>query len=502
MDKVFSEVTKIRRKIFTKISYLIFNNRLIEDIEALPDKLIDEGLTSYRCCKYKEKAILQERIKLALGVDITAEDSKKRLDEIARDVLESPIQRINKPYIKVIKEACDHCSIDKMFVTNACRNCVAHNCVNVCPRNAIEIIDNRAFIIKEKCIECGLCSKACSYGAIVEIERPCSRACAVDAVVSGDKASAVIEEDKCVECGACIVACPFGAISYISEIVNVIKILKDNQLRSVALVAPSFIGQFGTGVNWEVLKEGLGKLGFDQVVMVSAGADEVIIEEGKELLENIEKKEGAFFNSCCPSFKNLIKKYYPELVDGISLTESPMLKSARFVKKPGDDDNVKTIFIGPCLAKKGEAFRDNNDLVDGVITFEELAAMFVGAGINLAKLTGKQVDRDEKLESSSYDAVNFCTAEGVSGAIMNVLKRKDLTVKTAAGISDCNILLKQISKGMEVDFMEGMGCQNGCIGGPGIMISPTKAKGLLKKLKKEVDVNNYEGGKTYSNKCY
>ncbi|AZO96292.1 monomeric [FeFe] hydrogenase [Halocella sp. SP3-1] len=489
MAEVISEVTKIRRRVLTEVAALIFNNRLVEDIEDLPKKLTDEGLTSYRCCQYKEQAILQERIKLAIGIDITVEDSKKRLEELARDVLDQPVARSNKPYITLIEEACDHCSIDKMFVTNACRNCVAHNCVNSCPRDAIKIVDNRAFIIREKCIECGLCAKACSYGAIVEIERPCSRACAVDAVVSGDKASAAIEEGNCVECGACIVACPFGAISYRSEIVNVIKMLRDSQSETVALVAPSFIGQFGPGVDWDVLKEGLKKLGFTRVVMVAVGADEVIREESRELLENIEFNKGVTFNSCCPSFKNLINKHYPELTAGISTTESPMLKTARLLKKSGDED-IKNIFIGPCLAKKGEAVRESNGLIDGVLTYEEIAAVLVGAGINLAKLGGEKSRRDNNFENPSIDALNFCAAGGVSKAILNSMERDGLQVKTAAGIRDCDKLLKQISRGVfKIDFMEGMGCQDGCIGGPGTMTGPAKAKGLLKKMSREVEMN-------------
>ncbi len=506
MTQLVSEVIKIRRRVLTEIAKLFFNDKLLEEIDSIPRKLVNDGITHYRCCKYKEMAILKERIKLVLGVRLSDFNKDKRLAEFAEEKIAelsmtspSPDNKKEDNIISIIEEACDQCSIEKIVVTNACRNCVAHSCVNSCPKEAITIVNNRAYIMKDKCIECGLCVKACSYGAIIEIDRPCNRACAVGAIVPGDKATAKIDTEACVECGSCIVACPFGAISSRSEMVKVINSLKNSEKKVVAMLAPSYIGQFGNGVDWETLVKGLKKMGFYDVVMVANGADTVIEEESQELMEKLNIKineKETLFNSCCPSFKSLIKIHYPELYKNISSTDSPMLETAKTVLDI--DDTVECIFIGPCLAKKGEALREGGDLITAVMTFEELIAMFVAADINLAKIAQEEnmviIDKEKQLVSmsenmyqASLDAVNFCQNGGVGQAVINNLKKKksnaQVSSTSVSGISECKRLLELITKGKsQYNFVEGMGCGDGCIGGPGILVKPSKARGILKKM--------------------
>lgn len=478
MTQIVSEVTKIRRKVLKEVASLLFKNTLLDEIDFLPKKLITEGLTRYRCCQHKEKAILRERIKLALGVDPANYEEEVTLKEIAEEVLTDDGHRVKPPYISIIEEACDQCSIEKIVVTNACRNCVAHNCVNTCPRGAITIVDNQTFIIKEKCIECGLCVKACSYGAIIEIERPCNRSCSVNGIIPGEKSTVQIDYDNCLECGACAVACPFGAISFKSEIVNVYKLLTNPDNRVVAMLAPAFIGQFGIKIDEEVITMGLKKLGFSEVFLVAEGADEVIKEEGAELKEKLHDDKGIMFNSCCPSFKGLVEKHYPELMKFVSATESPMIKTAKIARA---DEKIKTVFIGPCITKKVEAYQEDQQIIDAVLTFEELTALLVGAGINLARIQ-ETVSKPEFNAFSSWEAKNFCRSGGVGEAIKIGTGLSGLKIETANGLGECIKALNKVKVGvLKADFLEGMGCQNGCIGGPGTIIKPQVALGLLAK---------------------
>jgi len=483
MSSMISEVTRINRKVLTQVASLLLKDRLVEEIEFIPSKIIEDERRNYRCCRHKEKAILRERIKLALGLDISSIDEDIPLAELASKLEVEEELELTPPYISIIEEACDHCSIDKIVVTNACRNCVAHHCVNSCPKDAIKIVDNQAFIMRDRCIECGRCVQACPYGAILEIERPCSRVCAVNAIVPGERTTASIDYDKCVECGACIAACPFGAISFKSELYKVIKMLKDKESRVLALVAPSYIGQFGATVNWAILVEGLKRFGFAGVYPVAAGADEVIKKEGEELMERLAADEGPMLNSCCPSFKNLVKKEFSSISERVSHTPSPMIMAARAVRR---NSRIKTVFIGPCISKKGEALREGKGLIDAVLTFEELTALLVAAKINLAEVARELVDgksevTGEKAEPS-LEAMNFCRASGVAEAIQKGVSQ-EIKVANAEGLSYCVQLLKRLKAGnLEVDFIEGMGCEGGCIGGPGTMVNPRVARGLLKKI--------------------
>lgn len=483
MAQIVSEVTKIRRKVLKEVASLLFNNQLVAGIESIPQKIIADGVHSYRCCQYKEKAILRERIKLALGVNPANYPEEITLREIAAEVLAHDRFKPTPPFIYIIEEACDHCSIDKIIVTNACRNCVAHSCVNTCPRDAITIVGNQAFIEREKCIECGLCIKACSYRAIIEIERPCNRSCSVEAIVPGEKSTVRINYDSCLGCAACTVACPFGAISFKSEITTVFKMLSNPGEQVVALLAPSLIGQFGLSINENILAVGLKKLGFADTYLVAEGADQVIREEGAELRERIEEKNGIMFNSCCPSFKQLVHKHFPALIDHISTTESPMLKIARRLR---EDRQIKTVFIGPCISKKVEAYEEGQGLIDAVLTFEEITALLVGAGINLAEIPEKASAAGPYYQSKpSNKAENFCRAGGVGAAIKQEIGQDDLRIESADGIEACIQALNKVkNRSLKADFLEGMGCQGGCIGGPGTLIKPQVARRLLTKKEK------------------
>ena len=472
--KGLSEVTVIKRKVLKEVATLAWQDRL-EEIDALPKKLTQEGITNYRCCEYRERAILADRIKLALGAVVS--ENEARLSEVAAEVSDHPMRTTDEPNIAVLSKACDRCPIDKMVVTNACRNCVAHNCVNVCPRDAIKIVNKQAYINRDLCVECGLCTKACRFGAILEVERPCIRACTVGALHPGENKIAAIDHDKCVECGACLEACPFGAISERSEMLPVIGLLKNKEVKTIALVAPAIAGQFGPMTNWPQLVAGLKKVGFAEVVPVALGADEVGKIEGQELKEC--RREGKMlFNSCCPSFKSLIEKNFPALADQISKTKSPMLVTAEMVRAA--EPTAKLVFIGPCLAKKGEAKHEGNGLIDAVLTFEELTALLVAADVNLAEC--EPVVGSEGRPCPSPLGMNFAQSGGVLAAVTSGEKGSGTRGIAVAGLQNCHELLKKIAKGTETyDFVEGMGCEGGCVGGPGTLVNTRVAVRALRK---------------------
>lgn len=453
-----TEVAKIRRKVLAEISRLAFQGQLAENIRKIPKTVVTEEGPRYRCCVHKERAVLKDRINMALSQKVGT-----ALERAAEQALAGKIADI--PVLSVLPEACDKCPIDKFMVTDACRNCLAHNCIASCPRKAIMVVQNRAYIDKTKCVECGLCKRSCSYGAIIEISRPCERACDINAITAGSDRRATIDYEKCVQCGACKISCPFGAISDRSMLVQVIQQIKANKPVH-ALVAPAVAGQFGVNVKLGQVISALKKIGFSAVEEVAVGADIVTIEETKEFAARMSENENFMTTSCCPAFVGMIDKHYPEIRSKVSTTVSPMVASGTVVKQQSPD--AITVFIGPCIAKKVEALQYPN-LIDYVLTFEELASMFVGAGINIAELEAANNEA-----AASSDGQTFAKAGGVLAAVVNAAKElaPDTVLKAqrCEGLLNCKQALMGIQQGKtEANFFEGMACVGGCVGGPGTL---------------------------------
>ena len=439
-----TDVQELKNKVLREVASLAFDDALTpENTLAIAEKLIPEGKPTMRCCIYKERAIINQRVKLALGGN--SED---------------------KNVVEVLPIACDECPVEGIMVTQACRGCIAHHCLNACPKNAISIVDRHAVIDKEKCVECGRCAAACSYSAIIKQTRPCIRACKPKALsIDKDTRKATINAEKCVSCGACVYQCPFGAISDKSFITRAAKILRDSDgnknYRVYAVIAPSVAGQYADIEVGQVLG-GILALGFYYLVEAAWGADFVAYLEAQELAE---KK--FLTSSCCPAFVSFVRKNYPQLVDNVSHNLSPMAHMAMLIRKK--DPNAKIIFIGPCIAKKAETlYGDAGKYVDCTITFEEMQAMFDAKGIDLKQMPSIKLDR------ASYYGRVFARCGGLSTAVEQALKElgippEQLTLKavSCSGIADCNVALLKASKGkLEEIFIEGMACESGCIGGP------------------------------------
>ncbi len=462
-------VVQLRRMVLEHLSRYAWNDQLPEHVYDILQE-VREDTPRYRCCVYKERAVLKNRINMALG-----QTCDLNIIEAAKLTLNEP-ERKDLPVIDVLPVACDQCPIETYFVSDACRHCITHKCMDNCPKKAISLYQNRAFIDRTKCVECGRCKSVCPYGAILEIRRPCVRACALGAVSVNKDKKAVIDHEKCVECGACRSACPFGAIDERSNIVRVIMAIKQGR-SVVAMVAPSVVGQFGFKVETAQFYSALKAAGFADVVEVAVGADITSVKEAEEYLEKVPDKQKLMTSSCCPAFVNLIRKHVPEMADKISETPSPMVSCGQLVKKMRPD--AVTVFIGPCIAKKSEA-RQHDDVIDYVLTFEEIKCLLEGKDIDVAQQPADAYKRD-----GSSLGLGFPLYAGVTAAVKATVEAKGGQVERAhyaAGLDDCRRDLTDAGSGaLDCSYFEGMACPNGCIDGPGALADFRISKVALTK---------------------
>lgn len=456
MLKFDTNVQELKYKVLKEVAKSTFNGTLLNDFYDIPKKVVPGPKSSMRCCIYKERAIVQERIKLAMG-------GNKNIDNI----------------VEVIDIACDECPLGGYEVTSRCRGCIAHRCEKACHRNAISFDSKTrmAIIDKTKCVNCGLCAKACQYNAIINLQRPCEQACKVKAISMAENFAAKINDEKCVQCGACVYQCPFGAIVDKSSIVDVIHEIQNSNFSKnypiYAIVAPSISSQFKYATLGQIITA-IKKLGFHSVIEAALGADMVSYSEAQELEE-----KGFLTSSCCPTFVAYIKKNYPKLIPYISHNLSPMATLAKYIKDT--TSNCKIVFIGPCISKKQEIKDDKvKNYVDYVLTFEELQAMIDSRDINASTLP------ESLLDNASYYGRIFARTGGLADAVKQALKEQNsnFIVKPIVcdGIDNCKLgLNKALSENKDFNFIEGMGCINGCIGGPCCLTHEVRDKNEVDK---------------------
>lgn len=460
MRKFDTKVQHLKYKVLREVAKQAWEGTLYDNLLDIPKTIVPGNTPTMRCCVYKERAILAERVKIAMGGN-----------------------KNNSNPIEVIEIACDECPVSGYHVTDVCRGCLAHRCEDVCRRNAITFDENHvAHIDKSKCVECGACAKVCPYTAIVSRKRPCQNACKVNAIKMNEDLSAKIDDSKCISCGACVYQCPFGAISdksYILDVINLIKQSKENgDTKVYAVVAPSISSQFTYAKLGQVIS-GIKELGFFTVIEAALGADMVAAAESRELTE-----KGFLTSSCCPAFVSYVEKNFPNMVPNISHNLSPMATLAKYIKDttPG----AKIVFIGPCTAKKAEAQKDSvKPYIDAVMTFEELQALFDSRDIDITQLP------EDVLDNASYYGRIFARSGGLSDAVAQGLKEQNLTdfeLKACScdGIEACKIALLKKNKGLlDANFIEGMACVGGCIGGAGCLTHGEKNKAEVDKYGRE-----------------
>ena len=456
MRKFDTKVQHLKYKVLREVARLAWNDTLLDHVLDIPKTIVPGNTPTMRCCVYKERAILGERVKLAMGGDYE-----------------------NPNVIEVIDIACDECPMGGYEVTNACRGCLAHRCEDVCRFGAITFDENHvAHIDKTKCKECGSCAKVCPYTAIIGRRRPCENACKIKAISMNENKAAAIDNSKCIACGACVYQCPFGAISdksYILDVIDIIKKSENNTKYKVfAVVAPAISSQFTYAKLGQVIR-GLKELGFHTVIEAALGADMVADAESKELVEN-----GFLTSSCCPAFVSYIEKSFPALLPFVSHNLSPMATIAKYIKE--HEAPCKVVFIGPCTAKKAEVKKDSvKEYVDTAMTFEELQALFDSKDLDITSLP------EDILDNASYFGRIFARSGGLSDAVAEGLKEHgdtDFELKPCAcdGIEACKIALLKKSKNMlDANFIEGMACIGGCIGGAGCLTHGEKNKSEVDK---------------------
>ena len=438
-------IVELKHFVLREVCALAWEDRLTaEETEKIVYEVSPGPKPQYRCCVYKEREILRGRIRLAMGQN--PEPGKTSRNVVA-----------------VIPAACDDCPIQDYFVSDICRFCLGKACLNACRFGAISPGDSKMKIDSSKCKSCGLCAKSCPYGAIIHQERPCKKACPVNAISYDEGGVCVIDENRCIHCGHCIHNCPFGAIGSKIYAVDVIRAIRSGK-RVIAMCAPATEGQFGKDIGMAAIRQALKKLGFADMVEVGLGGDMTAASEAAEWIE--AKKEGRqMTTSCCPAFISMLRHHFPQIYENNkSATVSPMVAVSRYLKSR--DPDCVTVFIGPCIAKKGETLSEFiKDSADYALTYGEIVAMLDSRGVTIEPV-------EEDYQEASLFGKRFAGTGGVAAAVMEVMEEmgedtSGIRLMTCAGGEECKKAMMLLKAGkLEADFVEGMICPGGCVGGP------------------------------------
>lgn len=478
--------SKLRKQIFTEIARLAFEGWDEQKFVNLPYKIIPGELAQYRDSVFVEREIVAERLRAAMGLSLR---HFSRYSTIREGVDASLIDEkyYEPPLIDIIKFACNRCDENRVFVTNACQNCLEHPCVNICPKRAISVRNGAAHIDEETCVKCGLCINVCDYHAIVRHERPCAKVCGMNAIRSDEYGRAEIDHEKCVSCGMCLVNCPFGAIIDKSQIFQTITALK-SETPVYAALAPSFAGQFGN-VSEAQIQTAMRQLGFSGVMEVAVGADLCTVEEANEFIRRVPEKQPFMATSCCPAWSVMAKKLFPDFAPYISMALTPMVLTGRLLKQA--HPNCKVVFIGPCAAKKLEASRKSiRSDIDFVLTFEEFDSILEARGIDISKC-----EESEGFAEATGDGVGFAVSGGVAKAVENAIREtqpgREIHTARAEGLPACKKMLQLAKMGKYNGYLlEGMACPGGCVAGAGVIAAVKKSTDAVAKMAQNADAQS------------
>ena len=464
MLEINNQFTFMKRRLETEVIKSFFKGTLIEDVDKIPVVIIPKDRIPNRCCIYKERAMLRYRIMAMMGIDIERfDDEMKPLSEYVKEVMEK--DQPAAPMLTTISTACYGCPPEQYRVTDQCRGCFARPCTANCPRDAIDFSTGKAHINTDRCVRCGKCKEVCPYTAIIHIPVPCEAACPVGCVKKNEKGYVEIDHKHCISCGRCASSCPFGAIVERSSLFPVLKKLTSSQ-PVVAMIAPAIEGQF-PGTLAQIVSA-LLKAGFSRVVEVSRGAEETCRVEAKELEERKAKGEW-MTTSCCSAYLEIGNKLLPYMKTRRSDARTPMSYTGEIVRK--ENPGAYSVFIGPCFAKKIEAARDPN--VDAVITFSELAAIFMAKDIDVREMEAADLGD----VSTFSDCRGFAISNGVIASVMRRYHGPEPKVMDINGVDKKVFTLMKVweKRKPDADIVEVMCCEGGCIGGPGCVVKPQVA---------------------------
>ena len=495
----------LKKEILIRIIRAFFSDDFEEQTRLIPYDMRPKGMeVPYRCCVYKERAIIKDRTIAGLGFQIEDDDETVSLAKYAQKALKRT--KIDEKNLTVLQAACKGCATNRIFITDLCQGCIARPCISTCKFGAISIVNGKSVIDDSKCKKCQMCVAACPYKAIVKISVPCEDSCPVGAIKKDETGFASIDYTKCINCGKCTAACPFGAVHEKSQIIDILKAIKSEK-KVVAMIAPSIAGQFPGNIYQ--LKTAIEKAGFDEVYEVAQGADITATNEAKEFTERMQGvneknsewlgwvNEGGYgensenkdaekddilhfmTTSCCAGYNQLIKKHIPEIKPYVSETKTPMYYTAEIVKKEFPD--AVTVFVSPCVAKRAESYDNPN--VDFVMNYEELGALFVARRIEILNC-----EEGKYKAESSKQARNFGFSGGVAESVKAALKDEN-SVKPFVinGLNKESIRqLKKFAKERKCEgdcnLIEVMCCENGCVGGNATMNNPKTARKLIEQF--------------------
>ena len=467
-----SQAVHLKKEILIRIVKSFFSDDFEEETRLIPYDMRPKGSeVPYRCCIYKERAILKDRAIAGLGFAIENDDERTPLSVYAKKAIER--QEIEEDPLTVLEAACKGCVPSRIFVTDLCQGCVARPCQSTCKFGAISIINNKSVIDGPKCKNCKMCISVCPYNAIVKIKVPCEDSCPVDAIAKNEHGLARIDFSKCISCGKCVSACPFGAVHEKSQIIDILKHIKANK-KVIAMVAPSVVGQFPGNIYQ--LHTAMLKAGFSKVYEVAQGADITTKNEAKDFKERMEKGDNFMTTSCCAGYNQFISKHLPEIEPFVSETGTPLLYTAEIAKKENPDSI--TVFVSPCVAKRKEGMIDKN--VDYVMNFEELGALLIGRHLDVASC-----EETPFVVESSKQGRNFALTGGVAEAVKTASKdNSGICPFHINGLTKDSIKqLKKMAKDgkcLDGNLVEVMCCEGGCIGGNATINSQRTAAKILR----------------------
>ncbi len=480
---IYTSVNDIRKRVFEEVARLSYNYEEgdLSEMEQIPYRIIPGEISTYRESVFLERAIVKERMRLSMGLDLRTATEHAPVSTGAEECVK-PEKYYQPPLINIIKFACHACPDNQVVVSDQCQGCLAHPCKEVCPKGAITIKNGKSHIDEDKCIKCGKCISVCPYKAIIQLKRPCAEACGMKAISSDEYGRAEIDQEKCVSCGMCLANCPFGAIADKTQIFQVIQAIRSD-VPVYAAIAPAIVGQFGPDLTLDKMRSAFKALGFEDAIEVAIGADLCTLQEADDFINEVPDKIPFMGTSCCPAWSVMAKKEFPEYADCISMALTPMVLTGRMIKK--NHPGCKVAFIGPCAAKKLEASRRTiRSDVDFVLTFEEVMGMFEAKDVDF-----KEFESHNTMHGGSGDGRAFAISGGVAEAVSNVIEERypeiDVKIERAEGLDNCRKMMLMAKAGKYNGYLlEGMACPGGCIGGAGTVKPVAASRAAVLQNKK------------------